>query len=155
MPAPGADASFADRLNYLFDKLRPSRKDEDYSRKANKHGEFSNTYVAEAASALGPVEITAAYIGQLRNDETKNPSGKVIQTLANFFEVKPGYFLDDEVTRRIVGQFDLVKTLDELGVKNIALRVAGLSPMSQEALLKMIQAARQMEGLPAEPDELT
>ncbi|MFJ8301332.1 hypothetical protein ACIQ9R_36275 [Streptomyces sp. NPDC094447] len=155
VPAPGPDSSFADRLNYLFDNLRPSPGDEDYRRKATPTGEFTNAWVAEAASALGPVNITKAYISQLRNsDESKNPSGKVIQTLANFFEVKAGYFLDDEVTQSIVGQFTLVKKLNEQGVANIAFRVAALSPPSRAAVIKVLDAAWELEGLPPAPEDL-
>ncbi|MFF0754440.1 hypothetical protein [Streptomyces sp. NPDC004267] len=155
VPAPGPGSSFAERLNYLFDNLRPSATDKDYKKKANPSGEFSNTYVAEIASTRGPATITAAYIGKLRNPaEPGNPSRNVMTTLARFFEVKPAYFLDDDVTQSIVSQFQFVKKLQEQQVENIALRAAGLSPASKDALLKMIEAARLMEGLPAEPSEL-
>ncbi|MFE1270603.1 hypothetical protein [Streptomyces sp. NPDC058758] len=155
MPAPGPGSSFAHRLNYLFDNLRPSVSDKDYRKKATSTGEFTNGWVAKVASELGPTSITSTYIKQLRDPaESKNPSGKIIQTLANFFEVKPSYFLDDDVAQSIVGQFDLVRKLNDQGVAQIALRAAALSPANKKNVLALIEQVRKMEGLPPTPEEL-
>ncbi|MGW2323187.1 hypothetical protein ACWC2Z_42180, partial [Streptomyces sp. NPDC001680] len=55
VPVPGPGASFADRLNYLFDRVRAPGADE-----------FSNAHVARTISSYGQESITGAYIGQLR-----------------------------------------------------------------------------------------
>ncbi|MFD9248349.1 hypothetical protein [Streptomyces bottropensis] len=152
VPAPGPGSSFADRLNYLFDVLRP--RDGDPAKKNTRTGEFSNTYVAETVSGYGDGTITAAYIGKLRGPAGENPTIRIVRLLARFFQVPASYFVEDDVTERIVAQFQVVQQLHEHGVKNLALRAAGLSPASKEALLKMVDAARMMEGLPETPEAL-
>ncbi|MFI5859265.1 hypothetical protein [Streptomyces parvulus] len=152
MPAPGPGSSFAERLNYLFDVLRP--RDGDPAKTNRLTGEFSNAYVAETISGYGDGTLTAAYIGKLRGPAGDNPSIRVARLLARFFEVPASYFVEDAVTERIVNQFQLVQQLHDQGVKNLAMRAAGLSPASKEALLKMVDAARAMEGLPESPDAL-
>ncbi|MET9528151.1 hypothetical protein [Streptomyces coeruleorubidus] len=169
VPVPGPDSSFAERLNYLFDTLRP--RDGDPSKVNARTGEFSNAYVAETVSGYGDGTITAAYIRKLRGpvatdndaddpgeDRDKkrgNPSIRIARLLARFFNVPAGYFVEDDVTARIVQQFTLVQQLHDQGVKNLAMRAADLSPASKEALLKMVDAARAMEGLTDSPDAVT
>ncbi|AWI32659.1 hypothetical protein [Streptomyces tirandamycinicus] len=150
VPAPGPGSTFAERLNYLFDVLRP--RDGDPAKTNPRTGEFLHTYVAETISSYGQGTLTAAYIGKLRGPAGENPTIRVVRLLARFFEVPAGYFVEDAVTERIVAQFSLVQQLHDQGVKNIAMRAAGLSPASQEALLKMVEAARAMEGLPSTPE---
>ncbi|MGW0757071.1 hypothetical protein ACWD1Y_11385 [Streptomyces sp. NPDC002814] len=153
VPAPGPGSSFAERLNYLFDVLRP--RDGDAAKTNPRTGEFSNTHVAQTVSSYGDGTITAAYIGKLRGPAGENPTIRIARLLARFFEVPASYFVEDAVTERIVGQFQLVQQLHDQGVKNLAMRAAGLSPASKEALLKMVEAARAMEGLPDSPDAPT
>ncbi|MFC8640130.1 XRE family transcriptional regulator [[Kitasatospora] papulosa] len=138
----------------MFDVLRP--RDGDLTKTNRATGEFSNAFVAETISGYGDESgsLTAAYIGKLRGPAGDNPSIRVVRLLARFFEVPAGYFVEDDVTERIVGQFQLVQHLHDQGVKNLAMRAAGLSPASKEALLKMIDAARALEGLPETPDTL-
>lgn len=152
VPAPGPGASFAERLNYLFDVLRP--RDGDPAKVNARTSEFSNAYVAETVSNYGDGDgtLTAAYIGKLRGPAGENPTIRVVRLLARFFEVPAGFFVEDAVTERIVAQFSLVQELHDQGVRNLAMRAAGLSPASKEALLKMVEAARDMEGLPKVPE---
>lgn len=153
VPAPGPGSSFAERLNYLFDVLRP--RDGDPAKTNRRTGEFSNSHVAETVSEYGDGTITAAYIIKLRSPDTEyNPSIRIVRLLARFFEVPASYFVEDAVTERMVNQFQLVQQLHDHGVKNLAMRAAGLSPASKEALLKMVDAARAMEGLPESPEAL-
>lgn len=150
VPAPGPGSSFAARLNYLFDVLRP--RDGDLAKTNRLTGEFSNAHVAETVSGYDDGTLTAAYIGKLRGPAGDNPSIRVARLLARFFEVPASYFVEDDVTERIVAQFQLVQQLHDQGVRNLAMRAAGLSPASKEALLKMVDAARAMEGLPESPE---
>ncbi|GAA2267413.1 hypothetical protein GCM10010145_47380 [Streptomyces ruber] len=151
VPAPGPGAGFDQRLNYLFDALRP--RDGDRSKINTRTGEFSNAYVADTISGWGDGTITAAYIGKLRSPAGENPTIRIVRLLARFFEVPAGYFVEDEVTQSIVGQFQLVQQLRDQGVKQIAMRAAGLSPASKDALLKMVDAVRAAEGLPPATDD--
>ncbi|MFC8537946.1 XRE family transcriptional regulator [Streptomyces sp. NPDC057249] len=136
----------------MFDVLRPGNGDPAKTNRAT--GEFSNAHVAETVSGYGDGTLTAAYIGKLRAGEGDNPSIRVARLLARFFQVPAGYFVEDDVTESIVSQFQLVRQLHEQGVKNLAMRAAGLSPASKEALLKMVDAARALEGLPESPEAL-
>ncbi|MFB8025912.1 MULTISPECIES: hypothetical protein [unclassified Streptomyces] len=146
VPTPGADATFADKLNYLFDRLRP--RDGDPKKINPDTGEFQNAYVAKTVSTYGDGTLSATYVATLR-ERGENPSIRVARLLAKFFDVPAGYFVEDEVTERIVKQFSFVQRLSEQGVKNIAMRAADLSPASQEAVLQMVEVARNMEGLPS------
>ncbi|MEU1221277.1 hypothetical protein [Streptomyces microflavus] len=149
VPAPAPGASFAERLNYLFDNLRP--RDGDPTKTNARTGEFSNAYVAETISTYEQGTLTAAYIGKLRGPDGDNPTIRVVRLLARFFEVPAGYFVEDDVTARIIQQFSFVQRLHDEGVQSIAMRSVGLSPASQEAVLKMVEAARALEGLPPDP----
>ena len=43
--------------------------------------------------------------------------------------------------------------LRDQGVRNLAVRAAGLSTGSLQAILGMVEQARRLEGLPDDPDE--
>ncbi len=140
VPVPGPGASFAERLNFLFDRVRaPGTK------------EFSNAHVARTISSYGDDSCTGAYIGMLRKGE-RTPTITLLPLLARFFGVEAGYFVEDEITRKVADQFELLRKLSEAGVREIALRAMGLSDTSQRKVLEAIDAVREMEGLPADPE---
>ncbi|MFJ4703039.1 hypothetical protein ACIP5N_33295 [Streptomyces sp. NPDC088768] len=141
VPVPGPGASFAERLNYLFDRVRPPGAEE-----------FSNTHVARTVSSHSETSVTSAYIGQLRKG-TKLPGYKLLKPFADFFGVKASFFVDDETTRKVTDQFELLRQLQQAGVTQVALRAIGLSPQSLHEVMKNIEAVREKEGLPPAPDE--
>jgi hypothetical protein len=141
VPVPGPGASFAERLNYLFDRVRPPGA-----------AEFSNAHVARTITSYGEESITGAYIGQLRKG-VKKPGLPLVPLFARFFGVKAAFFVEDEVTRRVTGQFELLRQLSQAGVKQVALRAIGLSPQSLNDVMKSLEAARAREGLPPAPDD--
>ncbi|MFJ6749184.1 MULTISPECIES: hypothetical protein [unclassified Streptomyces] len=141
VPVPGPGASFADRLNYLFDRVRPPGAKE-----------FSNAHVARTISSYGDDSYTGAYLGMLRNGQ-RTPTITLVPLLARFFGVEAGYFVEDEITRKVTAQFELLRKLSRAGVKQVALRAIGLSDESLGEVLKAIDAVRQQEGLPAEPEQ--
>jgi hypothetical protein len=114
--------------------------------------EYSNAHVARTISSYGEVSVTGAYIGQLRKG-AKTPGLKLVPLFARFFGVKAAFFVEDEVTRRVTGQFELLRELSQAGVKQVALRAIGLSPQSLNEVMKKIEAVREKEGLPPAPDE--
>ncbi|MFM9452323.1 hypothetical protein [Streptomyces europaeiscabiei] len=138
MPGPGAP--FKDRLNYLFDRVR-----------APGAAEFSNAHVARTISSYGAVSYTGAWIGKLRAGEG-TPTITLVQLLARFFGVEAGFFVEDEVTRRVTSQFELLRKMSQAGVTQIALRSIGLSPASLDEVMKKIDAVREQEGLPDAPE---
>lgn len=141
VPIPGPGAPFADRLSYLFDRVRAPGADE-----------FSNAHVARTISGYGDESITGAYIGMLRKGQ-RTPTVTLVPLFARFFGVEAGFFVEDEVTRKVTEQFELLHKLSQAGVKQVALRAIGLSPQSLLEVLRKIEAVREQEGLPATPDE--
>lgn len=138
--APGA--SFAQRLDYLFEHIRPPGKPD---------AQYSNRDVAEGAKAKG-YSITAMYVWQLRTGKRDNPGLSYVEALAAFFGVPATYFLDPEVQRLVEAQISLVASLRDAGVHNLAMRAHGLSPEGLAAIESMIDHVRALERLPAADD---
>lgn len=141
VPVPGPGAPFHERLNYLFDRVRPPGGQE-----------FSNAHVARTISSYGDVSITGSYIGQLRKG-LKTPTITLPPLFARFFGVKPRFFVEDEERQKVTDQFELLRKLNQAGVKQIALRAIGLSPKSLGEVMKKLDAVREEEGLPPASDE--
>lgn len=135
--------SLADRLNRLFTKVHPTGR-----------GPYSNEEVAQAIRRNGG-EISRAYIAYLRSGERENPTMQHLEALAAFFGVKPSYFFDEDVANSIDAELDLLIAMRDSGVRAVALRAAGLSPKGLKAVAGIIERVRDLEGLPAEPDEPT
>ncbi|MEU6632933.1 helix-turn-helix transcriptional regulator [Streptomyces parvus] len=152
VPMPGPDSTFAERLNYLFDRFRPPAGD---SEKSNpKTGEFRHSYVAKTILGYEKGSITPTYVTQLRQGERPNPGIDTARLLARFFGVPAAFLVEEEDTAKIMAQFALVEALRERGVKKAAMRMQGLSPASTAQILGMIDLARTAEGLPPEPEPL-
>jgi len=137
----GGDAegprSFADKLDQLFGSVQ-----------AHPGREYTHEEVARAISARGSLSISHTYIWQLRRGIKNNPSIGVVSALVAFFGVPPSYFLDDERTREMDTDLELLATLRDPGVGRLALRVAGLSADSIDLLLSLTEHLRRLEGVP-------
>jgi hypothetical protein len=59
------------------------------------------------------------------------------------------YFFDDAEAGRDTGQAELITALKDDAVREMALRAAGLSDRSLQAIRDMIESARAVEGMPA------
>jgi hypothetical protein len=73
------------RLNRLFEVTRPPT---DPAR------EWRNTEVVDACKAAGK-ELSTSHLSELRGGVKTNPSKRVLEALAWFFDVRAGYFTDD------------------------------------------------------------
>lgn len=137
----GSDAegsrSFADKLDQLFGSVRPQ-----------PGREYTHEEVAKAIAARGDLSISHTYIWQLRRGIKDNPSIGVVSALADFFGVPPSYFLDDERTRGMDTDLELLAALRDPGVVRLATRAAGLSADSTELLLSLTEHLRRLEGVP-------
>ena len=127
--------TLAEQLDRLFSTVHPPGR-----------GEYTYEEVAAAIRARG-VMISHTYIWQLRKGARDNPTKRHIEALAEFFGVNAAYFLDDEVTRRVDEQLELLAALRDNTVRTMALRAAGLSGPSLQAIHGMIEHARRIEGL--------
>ncbi len=137
--AEGDPASLAWKLNRLFETIHPAGRDE-----------YSPEEVARAINESGKGSISPAYIYMLRKGQRDNPTKRHLELLASFFGVTPAYFFDEEAARRIEQQLDLLAAFRDGEVRRLAARASGLSPASLTGILKMVDAARAIEGLPAE-----
>lgn len=108
----------------------------------------SNEEVAAAINAQdGPSTISASYLWLLRSGKRDNPTAHHLQALAQHFGVSPAYFFDDAAASQIEKEMDLILAMRDSGVKQLALRAAGLRPEVVAALTVMAEQARMMEGL--------
>ena len=131
---PARSPSFAERLDGLFRRVRNPASG----------AEYSYEQVAEGVRQKG-FDISAAYVWQLRKGQRDNPTLRHILGLAQFFDVTPSYFVDDEVHRRIDAELDLLVKMRDSGVQDVAERAYGLSESSLSAVSDMIDHVRRLE----------
>ncbi len=141
MTAEDQPSSLARKLNRLFETIHPAGR-----------GEYSPEEVAKAIADSGEGSISPAYIYLLRKGQRDNPTKRHLELLAGFFGVTPAYFFDEEAAERIEQQLDLLAAFRDGNVRRLAARASGLSPRSLTSILQMVDAARQLEGLP-DPQE--
>jgi transcriptional regulator with XRE-family HTH domain len=102
--------------------------------------------------------ITHAYISGLRRGKHTNPSTEVVTALAQLFGVPVGWLLGEDLPPVQLSEEDqrrqhqIRQGLAKLGVQNIAERMVGLSPLSLEAIEKMVEAMRRAERLDNDVD---
>lgn len=113
---PSATRSFADRLNHLFDTVVPAGR-----------GPYSTAEVAQAITDQGE-PVSGSYLWMLRKGQRDNPTLRHLNALAKFFGVPPAYFFDQQVTEQVDTDLELLVSLRDAGVRNVALRASGLSP---------------------------
>ena len=136
MTAPDEPSSLARKLNRLFQTVHPPGR-----------GEYSPEEVARAISEAGEGSISPAYIYLLRKGQRDNPTKRHLELLADFFGVSPTYFFDDQAAARIEQELDLLAAFRDGDIRRLAARASGLSPKSLGGILRMIDAAREIEGL--------
>jgi transcriptional regulator with XRE-family HTH domain len=127
--------TLAGKLDRLFRTVHPRGR-----------GEYTHEEVAAAIRERG-VLISHTYVWQLRKGLRDNPTKRHLEALADFFGVSPSYFLDDEAAQRIHDQLELLVALRDNTVRSVALRAAGLSDPSLQAIQSMIERAREIEGI--------
>ncbi|SBT40433.1 hypothetical protein [Micromonospora narathiwatensis] len=156
--------TLAARLEYLFDKIRPTPEELSDSDEPGRR--YTNKEIADkinaAASDTG-VTISAAYIGELRRGVASDPRMSHVRALAAAFGVNSGYFVDEAAARRIQDQIGLLNELRRMDVKQVALRQvladSGLSATDTQLIEQMVARLRAVaEGSDAnsasdEPDE--
>lgn len=132
-------SSLAWKLNRLFESIHPAGR-----------SEYSAEDVAKAINERGEGTISPAYIYMLRKGQRDNPTKRHLELLAAFFGVTPAYFFDEAAAARIEQQLDLLAAFRDGTVRRLAARATGLSAKSLDGILRMVDAAREIEGLPAD-----
>jgi transcriptional regulator with XRE-family HTH domain len=125
----------AQKLQHLFGTVRkPDQR------------EYSNEEVAAAILRDQGEAISSSYIWYIRTGQRDNPTFKHLNALAKFFGVPPAYFFDDETTNRVEAELALLTAMNDAGVRDIALRAAGLSPASLRTVREVIARVSELEG---------
>ncbi|MEJ5869379.1 transcriptional regulator [Pseudokineococcus sp. 5B2Z-1] len=125
--------TLAEKIDRLFKTVRRSGEPEATYR------EVANTIVARGGA------ISASYIWQLRTGVKDNPTMKHLQALADYFQVSPAYFLDDEEAARIDSELELLAAMRDADVRAISLRASELSPSSLRLVHDLVERERQRE----------
>ncbi|MGW5877859.1 helix-turn-helix domain-containing protein [Nocardiopsis terrae] len=135
-PAPRVTAarSQSARLAFLFRVVR------------TKGGRPYTPRNAAEELRQGGFDITAGQVEALTESWADAPEG-IETAFADFFGVPTAYFTDDQVATEVERELALLAALRDSGVKQLALRAAGLSPRSLDSLARMVESAREIEGL--------
>ncbi|APU14329.1 MULTISPECIES: helix-turn-helix domain-containing protein [Actinoalloteichus] len=129
------ERSLADKLNYLFSKVRVAGQ-----------AEYSNEHVAAAIREQG-VNISQSYIWALRKGRSDNPTKRHLEALASFFGVPPAYFFDDAHAARVDAQLDLITALRDADVRDVALRTMELDDDARRSVARIVAEISQIRGL--------
>lgn len=124
----------ADKLNKLFATIR--RED---------GAEHSNEEVANWCRAHSGESFSRTYLWQLRTGKRTNPTLRHLEALAAFFDMPLAYFGDDELSRRLQHELDLLAALRHTNAKRVALRAVDLSANGTDAVLELIDEIRRRE----------
>ncbi|MEU3355251.1 helix-turn-helix domain-containing protein [Streptomyces sp. NPDC037389] len=135
---PAAGESLADKLDRLFKIVHPKDR-----------GPYSTDEVAAELKKRGGPTVSGTYLWQLRTGRRNNPTKHHLEALAGFFKVPVAYFFDDDLSRRLGAQLELLQGMQEAGVEQVAFRAVGLSPKGMDVVVSMIEKVRELEGLPA------
>jgi transcriptional regulator with XRE-family HTH domain len=128
--------TFAEKLDRLFRTVHPAGR-----------GAYSYNEVAAGIRERGAASISPQYLWLLRRGERDNPTIQHLEAIADFFGVPAAYFLDDEKAAKVDQELAAVVALRDSSVRQVALRAAGLSPQSLDAIQEMIDQVRRLEGL--------
>lgn len=122
--------TLADRINYLFATHRPDGADD--------RDEYTGKYVVQALRATG-TEISESHLSELRRGIKTNPTLRVLEGLASFFEVRVGFLLGDpHATQEVFAQAELRRAMRDAEVRDVATRVAGLAPSQRQAMNRLL-----------------
>lgn len=106
-----------------------------------KHSDGTPYTVAQVAAE---VEVSKSHLYGLINGANE-PSLRLAQQLATYFDVELEYFGTSKRAREIQGQYALLAKLSAQGVRDVALRASDLSPDALSTVRAFIdfQASRQ------------
>lgn len=96
--------SLADKLDHLFETVRDSN-----------HRKHSGAAVAAYVARHSGESCSREYVSRLRQGHATNPTKRVLEGLAAFFDVSPAFFFDDEQTDALRAQLELAVTVRGLG----------------------------------------
>ena len=131
-----------------------ARKLDDLVRTVHEpgRGPYSTREIADAINQRhGEQVISHSTVANLLSGKQTNPTKAVLELLAEFFRVPTAYFFDDIMAARLGAELELVAALRDAGVRDLALRVAGLDNDARQAVMTMIDALQKMQGRGSQP----
>jgi transcriptional regulator with XRE-family HTH domain len=145
-----------DRLNYLFDTVRPAGKPR-----------YSVRDVAEAIRETQGFDISAAYINHICTGRRENPGVQQVRALATFFGVPAAFLSGEGDLAPIVGELEQLRAaiaakerlqaadeaMSDPGVRVVALKARGLSTSHLGLVSAVLDQVRRLEGLAPEGEE--
>jgi hypothetical protein len=129
----GAPPTFAERLNRLFDTLKPPGR--DY---------YTSGELVSSLNAMG-VRISAPYVSQLRSGARTHPSTTTIEAIAKFFRVHPEYFTDPAYYTAVEKELTMMSAMRDPGVRRVVTRAIGLSPSAIDEIVQTADRHRNQE----------
>ena len=129
------DGSLAEKLDVLF----------------RARGDASLEDVARAVRQTGGPPVSASSLWLLRTGKKDNPTLRHVAALARYFGVAPGYFFEDGLTEAVTGDAEGLAALRSPGVRRLAVRAAGLSARSRQALGDLADALGAVEAVTGRP----
>jgi transcriptional regulator with XRE-family HTH domain len=145
--------TFSERLEYLFDTIRPTPdelSDAEAPGRRYNNKEIADKINLAAKQTQGAPTISAAYIGELRRGVAADPRTSHVLALARAFGVDGGFFVDDRAAQRVQEQITLLNELRKMDVRQVALRRvladSGLSQTSAVLVEQMVARLREVEG---------
>lgn len=136
--------SLAEKLTWLFANVRRPN--------GRKH---TPQEVADFVVERTGGRCSREYITYLRSGANNNPTMRVIEAIAAFFDISPAYFVDDEAAREIQAQLDLAVAMRDEGVRAVLLRAVhtalaeGRTSIPVEGLREVHDLIRQLSGASA------
>jgi transcriptional regulator with XRE-family HTH domain len=104
-------------------------------------GPYSTREIADAINLRhGRSVISHSTVANLLSGKQTNPTKAVLELLAEFFHVPVAYFFDDATAAEVSADLQLIAALRDAGVREVALRVAGLDDDARHAITTMIDA---------------
>ncbi|MFD1830753.1 XRE family transcriptional regulator [Streptomyces desertarenae] len=140
MPEAGGPATLAERLDRLFDQVRP---DGPGGRR------YTNEEVAAAVRGANPgVRVGGAYLSALRKGTKRNPSTELLGALARFFGVPASSLLDGGPGAGAArgAEAELARVAENMGVRNLALRALELSPEALAAATEIVEHVLELDS---------
>lgn len=125
----------AARLNRLFEVSR------------QPHGSRWTLAAASSALTAAGVPVSDIYLGRLKSGEKANPSAQLLHAIAELFGVPLEYFFDEEKSRAVDKQLELLSAVQDQRVRAILARSAGVSDGGLEAVLNVLNHVRTVEGV--------
>lgn len=123
---PGVGASLANKLDYLFEVVRPPGEGRRYSQRE----------IVAAINAAG-YPMSNSHMSELRRGTKDNPTMQVVAGIAHVFGVRAAYLMDDpQAVEEVEAELELRGAQRDAEVVAIAMRAAGLDPTQRAALMR-------------------